>query len=159
MYIIKWYKVQLLDHCLTAPEFITLYNIWFFSEYNPKKVNSSIHCLNCQLPDFTQLFSSLNILFHYFERVGVQTTIYHHASCFFSDTLLQKRYHLMTRDGSSPRPLHLQKIVLGQHFIRWHKSCPTSNWTSFQAWVCESCLIYLVSLPVFVLMVGPSCYR
>ena len=113
MYIIKWYKdkVQLLDHCLTAP--------------------------------------SLNIYLYYFERVGVQTTIYHYASYFFSDTLLQKRYHLMTRDGSSPRPLHLQKIVLGQHFIRWHKSCPTSNWTSFQALVCESCfLIYLVSLPV-----------
>ena len=144
MYIIKWYKVIIgsLPHS-PSPHFLQ-YLIFL---YNPKKVNSSIHCLKMkpkpQLPDFTQLFSSLNILFHYFERVGVQTTIYHHASCFFSDTLLQKRYHLMTRDGSSPRPLHLQKIVLGQHFIRWHKSCPTSNWTSFQAWVCESCLIYL----------------
>ena len=43
---------------------------------------------------------------------SVQTTIYHNASYFFSDTLLQKRYHLMTRDGSSPRPLHRQKRVV-----------------------------------------------
>ena len=66
-----------------------------------------IHCLDCQLPDFTQLFSSLNILFYYFERAGVQTTIYHHASCFFSDTLLEKRYHLMTRDGSHHHALSI----------------------------------------------------